>query len=489
MKSILIIDDEESIRKSLEGIFIDEGYGVISEEFGEEGLKTFSEKLPNAVLLDIWLPDSDGTTILNSMVKINKNIPVIMISGHSDIDTAIKTIKIGAYDFIEKPLSLERILITVENALKFNELNEKKIVLAESIPGYEDELIGNSDKIKELKNKILKAAVSDAPILITGENGTGKELVAKSLHFNSVRAEEPFIAINCAAVPEDLIESELFGYEKGAFTGALSRKKGKFEIADGGTLFLDEIGDMSLRMQSKILRVLQDNKFQRVGGESTVEVNTRIIAATNKNLEDELKQGNFRSDLFFRLNVIPFFVTPLRERKEDIPMLVNYFIDKFNRSNKQKLYITIEDDAVELFKNYSWKGNVRELKNIIERFTIMYCGSRITKYDVAKELKIDIEYCENKLNNAAGSNIADSDSCTCNINDNNAISKYIGINSLRKAKETFEKDYIISKLKENSFNISNTAKKIGMSRRNLHNRIILLNIDNHIHNIGSEIKE
>ncbi len=489
MKSILIIDDEESIRKSLEGIFIDEGYGVISEEFGEEGLKTFSEKLPNAVLLDIWLPDSDGTTILNSMVKINKNIPVIMISGHSDIDTAIKTIKIGAYDFIEKPLSLERVLITVENALKFNELNEKKIVLAESIPGYEDELIGNSDKIKELKNKILKAAVSDAPILITGENGTGKELVAKSLHFNSSRLEEPFIAINCAAVPEDLIESELFGYEKGAFTGALSRKKGKFEIADGGTLFLDEIGDMSLRMQSKILRVLQDNKFQRVGGESTVEVNTRIIAATNKNLEDELKQGNFRSDLFFRLNVIPFFVTPLRERKEDIPMLVNYFIDKFNRSNKQKLYITIEDDAVELFKNYSWKGNVRELKNIIERFAIMYCGSRITKYDVAKELKIDMEYCENKLNNAADSNIDDSDNCIYNIHDNNAISKYIGINSLRKAKETFEKDYIISKLKENSFNISNTAKKIGMSRRNLHNRIILLNIDNHIHNIGSEIKE
>ncbi len=491
MKSILIIDDEESIRKSLEGIFIDEGYSVISEEFGEEGLKIFSEKLPNAVLLDIWLPDSDGINILNSMAKINKNIPVIMISGHSDIDTAIKTIKMGAYDFIEKPLSLDRVLITVENALKFNELNEKKITLAQSTLRYEDELIGNSDKIKDLKNRILKAAVSDAPILITGENGTGKELVAKSLHFNSSRREEPFIAINCAAVPEDLIESELFGHEKGAFTGALARKKGKFELADGGTLFLDEIGDMSLRMQSKILRVLQDNRFQRVGGESTVEVNARIIAATNKSLEDEIKKGNFRSDLFFRLNVIPFFISPLRERKEDIPVLVDYFIDKFNLGNKQKLYITIEDNAMELFKNYLWMGNVRELKNIIERFAIMHYGSKITKQDVADELKIGIEECGNNNEDNNGDDRINSklESNISVYQDNKTISKYIDINSLRKAKEAFERDYIILKLKENNFNISNTAKKIGMSRRNLHNRIILLNIDSHIHNISTEIRE
>jgi two-component system nitrogen regulation response regulator NtrX len=494
MKSILIIDDEESIRKSLEGIFTDEGYSVISEEYGEEGLKIFSEKLPNAVLLDIWLPDSDGINILNSMTKINKNIPIIMISGHSDIDTAIKTIKMGAYDFIEKPLSLDRVLITVENALKFNELNEKKITLAQNTLKYEDELIGNSDKIKDLKSRILKAAVSDAPILITGENGTGKELVAKSLHFNSSRREEPFIAINCAAVPEDLIESELFGHEKGAFTGALSRKKGKFELADGGTLFLDEIGDMSLRMQSKILRVLQDNRFQRVGGESTVEVNARIIAATNKNLEDEIKKGNFRSDLFFRLNVIPFFVSPLRERKEDIPVLINYFLDKFNYSNKQKLYIAIEDNAMELFKNYLWMGNVRELKNIIERFAIMHYGSKITKQDVADELRIGIE--ESGSNNYDNNDDDKINSKLENKNnryadkDNKTINKYIDINSLRKAKESFERDYIIVKLKENNFNISNTAKKIGMSRRNLHNRIILLNIDSHIHhNISAEITE
>ncbi len=499
MKSILIIDDEESIRKSLEGIFIDEGYSVISEEFGEEGLKIFSEKLPNVVLLDIWLPDSDGINILNSMAKINKNIPVIMMSGHSDIDTAIKTIKMGAYNFIEKPLSLDRVLITIENAIKFNELNEKKITLAQSTLGYEDELIGNSDKIKDLKSRILKAAVSDAPILITGENGTGKELVAKSLHFNSLRLEEPFIAINCAAVPEDLIESELFGHEKGAFTGALARKKGKFELADGGTLFLDEIGDMSLRMQSKILRVLQDNKFQRVGGESTVEVNTRIIAATNKNLEDEIKKGNFRSDLFFRLNVIPFFIPPLRERKEDIPVLINYFIDKFNHNNKQKLCIAIQnnaednakDDVMELFKNYLWTGNVRELKNIIERFTIMHGGGKITKQDIADELKINIEECGN--NNDDDSNDKrnsklENNNIPADIN-NKTINKYVDINSLRKAKEAFERDYITVKLKENNFNISNTAKKIGMSRRNLYNRIILLNIDSNIHNISAKIKE
>ncbi|MHB1679080.1 MAG: sigma-54-dependent transcriptional regulator [bacterium] len=501
MKSILIIDDEESIRKSLEGIFIDEGYSVISEELGEEGLKIFSEKLPNAVLLDIWLSDSDGINILNSMAKINKNIPVIMMSGHSDIDTAIKTIKMGAYNFIEKPLSLDRVLITVENAIKFNELNEKKITLAQSTLGYEDELIGNSDKIKDLKSRILKAAVSDAPILITGENGTGKELVAKSLHFNSLRLEEPFIAINCAAVPEDLIESELFGHEKGAFTGALARKKGKFELADGGTLFLDEIGDMSLRMQSKILRVLQDNKFQRVGGESTVEVNTRIIAATNKNLEDEIKKGNFRSDLFFRLNVIPFFIPPLRERKEDIPVLINYFIGKFNHSNKQKLHIAIqnnaennaEDDVMELFKNYLWKGNVRELKNIIERFAIMHGSGKITKQDVADELKIDIKECGNNNddddNNDKRNSKLENNSIPADLDNNKMINKYIDINSLREAKETFERDYITVKLKENNFNISNTAKKIGMSRRNLHNRIILLNIDSHIHNISAEIKE
>jgi two-component system nitrogen regulation response regulator NtrX len=463
MKLILVIDDEESIRHSLSGILHDEGYKVISEGYGEAGLKVFADKSPNVVLLDIWLPDSDGINILSSMIKINKSIPVVMISGHSDIETAIKTIKMGAYDFIEKPLSLDRVIITIENAIKYNDLSEKKIAFASSLQ-ENIELIGNSEKIKELKSKILKAAPSEASVLIIGENGTGKELVAKSLHYQSLRSEEPFVAINCAAVPEDLIESELFGHEKGSFTGANYRKKGKFELADGGTLFLDEIGDMSLSMQSKILRVLQDDKFQRVGGETTIEANTRIIAATNKNLEEEIKKGNFRSDLYFRLNVIPFYIPSLKERKEDIPILIDYFLKKFTNEKNQS--IIIEPSALEVFKNYSWPGNVRELKNIIERLTIMNYQNNITKNDVIRELKIDKN---------TSYFIDEYDKRT--ENDSN---KYIDAVYFRDAKEAFEKDYLTKKLIENNYNISKTALHIGMSRRNLHKKILLLkiNIDN-----------
>ncbi len=453
MKLVLIIDDEKNIRQSLSGILLDEGYQVISEGYGEAGLKAFTDKLPNVVLLDIWLPDSDGVNILSSMVKINKNIPVIMISGHSDIETAIKTIKIGAYDFIEKPLSLERVLITVENALKYNDLVEKNVIFLSS--GIEDsELIGYSGPVKELKEKILKVASSDAPALINGENGTGKELVAKSLHYNSPRREEPFIAINCAAVPEELIESELFGHEKGSFTGANFRKKGKFESANKGTLFLDEIGDMSLRMQSKILRVLQDGRFQRVGGETTIEVDERIIAATNKDLENEIKKGNFRSDLYFRLNVIPFYIPPLRDRKEDIPVLIEFFLKKFIRE-KNKV-VQIEPDAMEAFKNYSWPGNVRELKNIIERLIIMNYSDKITKKDVIAELKLDKNF---------------------SVKEADGLDKYINIKLFKDAKDAFERDYLIKKLRENNHNISKTSKAIGMSRRNLHKKILLLNIN------------
>lgn len=473
MKLILIIDDEESIRHSLSGILHDEGYEVISEGYGEAGLKVFESKSPNVVLLDIWLPDSDGINILSSMIKINKNIPVIMISGHSDIETAIKTIKLGAYDFIEKPLSLDRVIITIENALKYNDLSEKKIAFASSSQ-ESIELLGISDNIKELKNKISKAAPSEAPVLIIGENGTGKELVAKSLHYQSLRSEEPFIAINCAAVPEDLIESELFGHEKGSFTGANYRKKGKFELADGGTLFLDEIGDMSLRMQSKILRVLQDNKFQRVGGETTIEVDARIIAATNKNLEQEIKKEHFRSDLYFRLNVIPFYIPSLRERKADIPILIDYFLKKF--TNEKNKSIFIEPQALEVFKNYSWPGNVRELKNIIERLIIMNYQNNITKNDVISELKLDksasdfIDKYNKRIENEQ----------YCNTDEKNDSNKYIDAVFFKDAKEAFEKDYLTKKLIENNFNISKTAKYIGMSRRNLHKKILLLkiNIDN-----------
>ena len=465
MKLILVIDDEESIRKSLEGILTDEGYKVISEGTGESGLKAFNEKSPNAVLLDIWLPDRDGVSILNDMVKANKNIPVIMISGHSDINTAIKTIKMGAYDFIEKPLSLDRVLITVENAIKFNSVSEKKTIMASSLSG-DFELIGESHSIKSLKEKISKAAPLGASVLITGENGTGKEMVARALHLSSLRKEEPFIAINCAAIPEELIESEIFGYEKGAFTGANSKKKGKFELADGGTLFLDEIGDMSLRMQSKILRVLQDNKFQRVGGETEVEVDTRVIAATNKDLEKEITLGRFRNDLFYRLNVIPFFIPPLRERRDDIPLLIDYFIKSFSKAQ----VLEIDEPAMNALKSYDWPGNVRELKNIIERFSIFNSQNKITEEDVLNELKIKNYSHKDSINNDKNKN---------DIGKYSDIDKgfFTDAGSFKEAKEAFERVYLINKLKENNNNITKTAENIGMSRRNLQKRMIRLKIN------------
>ena len=507
MKLVLVIDDEDGIRSSLSGILKDEGYAVTSEASGEAGLKAFTEKTPNAVLLDVWLPDRDGADILRDMVKINKNIPVIMISGHSDIDTAIKTIKIGAYDFIEKPLSLDRLVITVENAVRFNGLNEKKAFLAESLPeGFE--FIGEAESIKALKEKIMKAAPSSAPVFITGENGTGKEIAARAVHLNSLRKDEPFIAINCAAIPEELIESEIFGYEKGAFTGAAARKKGKFELADGGTIFLDEIGDMSLRMQSKILRVLQENKFQRVGGESEIESDVRVIAATNKDIESEISAGRFRRDLFYRLNVIPLFIPPLRERRDDVPLLINYFIKMFG-GNAGRL--EIEENAVNILKDYGWPGNVRELKNIIERFSILNLHNKITAQDVIGELKI--KYPAEAENNGAGTAgatggvavsekviaspekvIASPDKViaseakqapandsspqnilnTGNVND---FESFMSAGSFKQAKEEFERAYLIRKLKENGNNVTKTAVILGMSRRNLQKRINCLNIN------------
>lgn len=452
MKLILVIDDEESIRKSLSGILTDEGYDIISEGSGETGLNAFKEMSPNAVLLDIWLPNRDGISILGDMVKADKNIPVIMISGHSDIDDAIKTIKMGAYDFIEKPLSLDRILITVENAVKYNNVSKKKAIMAGSFSD-DFEFIGESRSIRSLKEKILKAADADASVLIVGENGTGKEMVARALHLSGPKRDEPFIAINCAAIPEELIESEIFGYERGAFTGANSRKKGKFELADGGTLFLDEIGDMSQRMQSKILRVLQDNKFQRVGGESEVEVCVRVIAATNKDLAKEMVKGRFRSDLFYRLNVVPFVIPPLRERQDDIPLLINYFLNRFNNAHK----LEIDKRAIIALQSYGWPGNVRELKNIIERFSIFNSQGKITEENVLEELKI-----KNYHKPDGGDN-------------RNGYDTY-NVDSFKEAKDIFEKTYLINKLKENGNNITKTAENIGMTRRNLQRKMSLLDI-------------
>jgi two-component system nitrogen regulation response regulator NtrX len=367
--TILVVDDEESIRETLSGILEDESYETVEASSGEEALLKVNEYLPELVILDVWLPGMDGLETLKAIRNTERPPVVIMISGHGTIDMAVQATKLGAYDFLEKPLSLEKILILVKRALEKQRLERENRDLKESIV-QKTEIIGESKCIRELKEKIVRAAPTQGRVLILGESGTGKELIARSIHESSNRKSNPFVEVNCAAIPQELIESELFGHEKGSFTGAFTRKKGKFEISDKGTLFLDEIGDMAHPTQAKVLRILETQKFQRVGGDSTIKVDVRLIAATNKDLSKEIGKGNFREDLFFRLNVIPIYVPPLRERKEDIPLLVNSFLNHFARQYGQKPK-KISSSTLKSLMAYDWPGNVRELKNTIERFVIM----------------------------------------------------------------------------------------------------------------------
>ncbi len=377
MQSILIVDDEISIRESLTGILQDEGFTPISVDSGEKAIEKISEDKPDLVLLDIWMPGMDGLETLTKIRDIYPDQLVVMMSGHGTIETAVRSTKLGAYDFIEKPLSLEKVLLCIQNAIKISQLVEENRELKAKI-GKEHEMIGSSKPIRELKQQIKIAAPTSGWILITGENGTGKELVARSIHHNSRRQDQPFVEVNCAAIPEELIESELFGHEKGSFTGATTQRRGKFDQAHQGTLFLDEIGDMSLKTQAKVLRILQEHKFERVGGNKTIEVNVRVIAATNKDLEKEIAEGNFREDLYYRLNVIPFHVPPLRERSADIPHLATHFLEYFC-SKESRETKSLDDDAMKAIQSYSWPGNVRELKNLIERLVIMSPGNTITR--------------------------------------------------------------------------------------------------------------
>ncbi|MBE9531609.1 MAG: sigma-54-dependent Fis family transcriptional regulator, partial [Proteobacteria bacterium] len=330
MKTILIVDDEKDIRDSLEGVFTDEGYSVLVAEDSEAALVTLKKGLPDLILLDIWMPGMDGIEMLKLIKEDYPAIAVIMVSGHATIDTAVKATKLGAYDFIEKPLSLDNTVLSVANALERSRLIQENTALRESVE-RDFTLIGHSKAMQDLKEDIRRVGPTDSWVLITGENGTGKEFVARNTHLSSLRVDRPFIEVNCAAIPEELIESELFGHEKGAFTGALKAKKGKFDQADKGTIFLDEIGDMSLKTQAKILRILQEQSFERVGGNELIMVDVRVIAATNKDLIEEMKEGRFREDLYYRLNVIPFHVPPLRERKDDIPLFVDFYIKDFAR--------------------------------------------------------------------------------------------------------------------------------------------------------------
>lgn len=446
MKTILVVDDEKSIRESLDGILQDEGFRTISAETGEEALAMLGAENPDLILLDIWLPGMDGLETLHRMRENNPEQLVIMMSGHGTIETAVKATKLGAYDFIEKPLSLEKVLISIENALKVSRLVEENRTLKASM-AKEYEMVGTSPAIQNLKEQITIAAPTSGWVLITGENGTGKELVARAIHHYSKRNDKPFVEVNCAAIPEELIESELFGHEKGAFTGATTQRKGKFDQANEGTLFLDEIGDMSLKTQAKILRILQERKFERVGGNRTIEVDVRVIAATNKDLEKQIREGLFRQDLYYRLNVLPFHVPPLRERREDIPLLAKHFL-AFFCSKESRETKTLQQDALEAMAAYNWPGNVRELKNIVERLVIMTPHKSISLAD----LPPGIQQAEPRNHE-----------CKAYIPDSGV--------SLKQAREDFEKEFILQKLQENDGNISRTAEAIDMERSNLHRKI------------------
>ncbi len=448
---ILIVDDEKGILQSLSSILQDEGYDISTAENGADALKLAKEDTPLLVLLDIWLPDIDGIEVLRRIKEQMPEIIVIMMSGHGTIETAVKATKLGAYDFIEKPLSLEKVSLIVKHAIDQQRLEEENLLLRQKVE-KKYELIGSSEGFGQLMEQIRIAGPSNGRVLISGENGTGKELVARKIHSESTRRNKPFVEVNCAAIPETLIESELFGHEKGAFTGATTMKKGKFELADGGTIFLDEIGDMSLATQAKVLRVLQEQEFQRVGGIKTIKVDVRVIAASNKNLKEELKKGNFREDLFYRLNVIPISVPPLRERKEDIPLLINHFIMEFSRENGARPK-KIEADAVELFQQYPWPGNVRELKNAVERLMIMVQPPMIATADVLKILRSDSDPSET------------------------GDFRFQRYNSFKDAVNAFEREYIANKLRENNWNISKTAEDLQLDRSHLYRKIKSLNIE------------
>jgi len=442
-KQILVVDDEERIRQSLNGILKDEGYEVVESKDGVQALKQLENDPPDLVLLDIWMPGMDGMEVLERMKGQIPNLPVIMISGHGNIELAVKAVKLGAYDFIEKPLSLEKVLLAVNNALLFSKLEQENRALRQEVE-RKYEIVGNSAEVQKLKEQIKIVAPTNGWVLINGENGTGKELVARAIHRLSLRTGKSFVEVNCAAIPEELIESELFGHEKGSFTGALTKKRGKFDLAHEGTLFLDEIADMSLKTQAKILRILQEQKFERVGGTEMIYVDVRVIAATNRDLKEEIQKGKFREDLYYRLNVIPIGVPPLRERKTDIPLLVEHFIAEFCLENNKEPK-KASPEAVELLASYSWPGNVRELKNIVERMVIMTRGSVIEPKDipdpVREQPKAPLEF------------------------------SFFDFDLLRDARREFEKRFIMRKLSENDENISKTAEMIGIERSNLHRKI------------------
>ena len=450
-KRILIIDDEASIREALSGILEDEGFQTITAPSAEEGIALLEREIVDIILLDIWLGDNmDGLCALEIIVD-RFSIPVIMISGHGNVETAVQATKKGAFDFIEKPLSYEKILVSITNGLRFAKLEKENILLRET-NSKQTTLTGESASINFVKTQIATVAPTEAWVLIRGEHGTGKELVAQSIHSMSQNSSQPMIEINCAAIPEELIESELFGHEKGSFTGAHTSKRGKFDQANGGILFLDEIGDMSMKTQAKILRILQEQKFERVGGSKTIQVDVRVLAATNKNLEEEIEKGNFRADLFWRLNVVPIQVPPLKERMDDIPLLVDVLMEQLAQKGLPKKEFSPE--AYAALQLHTWPGNVRELRNFIERVVIMSASTTLAASDIQLFLQ------------AGGVP-------TAPVHD--VLPSWFNCD-YKTAKKVFEKEYLKNQLEKNDGNVSRTAEQVGLERSHLHKKLKTLEI-------------
>ena len=442
--TILIIDDEKDIRTALTGILEDEDYQVLSAESGAEGIECARQELPDLILLDIWMPGMDGLETLERLKRQLPQVTVIMISGHGTIETAVRATKLGAFDFIEKPLSLEKVLISVANALQLQELKVENAELKRSA-SVDFELIGESPDIITVREQIQRVASTSASVLISGENGSGKELIARSIHCNSPRRERPFVSVHCSAIPEELIESELFGHEKGALIGATSHKKGRFDQADGGTLFLDDIGELPLNTQIKILRFIQEGCFERVGGVRQLTADIRIICATTRSLEQEMDAGTFSTDLYYHLSTIPFRAPALRERLEDLAQLVQHFVVQFFRREGGETKVFIPE-ALDKLRQYSWPGNLRELKNVVERILIVAPGRVILAEDIPP---------------LSGEPLTPFPSI------DGALSR----SALRDAREDFEREFIIHKLVENDWNISRTAELIELERSNLHRKI------------------
>jgi len=444
-ETILIIDDEQNIRRTLKDILEDEGYSVLAEAKGRDGLGVLAEEPVNLVLLDIRLAEENGLDILRAIRKNHPDVEVVMISGHGTIETAVEAVRLGAYDFLEKPLSLERVRLAVLRALEKSRLRRE---LATRARGDRPPLLGQGQAVQAMRKLISKVAPTDSKVLISGESGTGKELVAREIHLASGRKDGPFVEVNCAAIPQELIESELFGSEKGAYTGAGQMRVGKFEQADGGTLFLDEVGDMSLTAQAKVLRVLEGEAFSRLGGNAAIKVDVRVIAATNKDLEKEVKECRFREDLYFRLNVFPIHTPALREHPEDIPLLTDFYLERFAHDNG-KLKPTIHEQALERLRRHSYPGNVRELRNLVERLAILALPGEIALEHV------------NLIFPGGGQ----------------TVDPFLSTRPLAEAKEDLERRYVETQLKLHGGDIARTAEALGLERTNLYRKLKQLGIE------------